>query len=721
MKNKISFRFSGKMVKLLGGESVSSDTAAMFELIKNSYDADSTNVSIKFKNFSSDDSKNGQIIIEDDGDGMTFNEIKDSWMVIGAYTKNDRTVTDKNRRVVGNKGIGRFATEKIAKNITLISRSKRNKEEVRLYIDWSKYESRQNTFDEINHDIEIDEKRENPNKHGTQIILTNIKEKWNEEKIIELKKSIQSIIIPKELKSITNDSFDVMVDAYGLNVGIEQQIQSLLLKKPPYKLTATILKNEFDCPIKLEKFGKQVDEGRLDFKNTDLKSSGEKWTPFGKCKMTIYFFPGQNKYEEWNKYYKTALKIFKITDTLKEIHGIKIYRDGFWVRPYGEIGNDWLGLEAGRVQSNLRVGNTRVIGIVQINQDENPEIIDTTTRERLVENRSFKSLKRFVTDSIKFLEKYLKEENERYNQNKGKIEHENVIGIETDHLLDIIADLDIPAKERKMINKSVTKVKKTFSDFKSETNEDIEKMINLERALRNLASLGISSATTAHEIANILVPLKEIPKSIRKELKCNPIQIKNILNNLDEADEKIDAIKKFMLFVRHYILNLREDYAQKQKRTNLRIKPIIEKILQHFMPLLESAHIEITQKYYPSDISVYMNRADFESIFVNLLTNSINILARSGNIKEKKIRITVENTVKKFKLKFSDNGLGISENNKNKVFQLFYSTNEEGTGLGLPIIKEIVEEYEGTVEVKTSELKNGATFEILIPFMGVKK
>ena len=718
MKHKLAFKFSGKMARLLGSESVSNDVAALFELVKNAYDADATYVSIKFKNFSPNNSKDGQIVIEDDGEGMSFDELEKKWMVIGTYSKDEKIRTRRNRRMVGNKGIGRFATEKLAKNISLISRSKKNQEEIRLEIDWSRYENKKLTFDKIEHDIDVQKIVNKPYQQGTKIILKNIKENWNVEKILDLKNAIGSIILPHELLKATGDQFGVTVSADNFNTGSEKQVQSLLFKHAPYKLTAIILNNNYKPRVKLYKFKKLVHEELLDLKNKDLHN-GEIWSPFGKCIITIYFFPGPSKREEiWKKYYRTALKSLNINKTLKDLHGVKIYRDSFWVRPYGKVGNDWLDLDKKRVQSNLKVGNTQVIGTVQITQDNNPTIIDTTTREGLINNNSFKSLHIFVKKSIDVLSNYRIDEYKKYREDGIKIEHKNTIDVESDHLLYIFNDLDIPLEKKKEIKKSITKIKKVFLDYNDKNEENMEEMINIERALRNLASLGISTATTMHEIGNTMAILSDIPGIIRKDLKLKPIPMTSIIHNLNLIDKDLDSIKDFMTYVNQYVQNLRNDYVQKQKKMNIRIEPIVESVVKRFKPLLEELEIDLKQTYYPKEISAYMNRADFTSIFINLLSNSIRMLSKHDSIK-KKIKITAENSAKNFKLKFSDNGPGINENNRDKVFRLFYTTTKEGTGLGLPIVKEIVEEYDGSIKIKTSELENGATFEVLIPLRGV--
>jgi HSP90 family molecular chaperone len=118
LENSLSCRFSGKIERLLGRESVSSEIVALFELIKNSYDADATRVEVIFKDVTK---PGGTIRIKDDGHGMTIEDFKDRWMIVGTESKERHTTSKKGRRMVGEKGVGRFSTEKLARKVTVIS------------------------------------------------------------------------------------------------------------------------------------------------------------------------------------------------------------------------------------------------------------------------------------------------------------------------------------------------------------------------------------------------------------------------------------------------------------------------------------------------------------------------------------------------------------------------------------------------------------------------
>ena len=150
---------------------------------------------------------------------------------------------------------------------------------------------------------------------------------------------------------------------------------------------------------------------------------------------------------------------------------------GFGVRPYGGEENDWLNLEKARVQANLRVGNSQVIGFVEISKDTNPGIIDTTTRERLVENVDFHSMQKYVQEIFQLMFNYRKKQNEEYKEKKGTIYHMESFESEIKRIKTDIKDLDmISREEKKPLLSSLGSISKIFKDFKYETEESVQKI-----------------------------------------------------------------------------------------------------------------------------------------------------------------------------------------------------------------------------------------------------
>lgn len=147
----------------------------------------------------------------------------------------------------------------------------------------------------------------------------------------------------------------------------------------------------------------------------------------------------------------------------------------------------------------------------------------------------------------------------------------------------------------------------------------------------------------------------------------------------------------------------------------------MEKLLSKFTAISIRNQIDWAVKVYPEDLVIYINKADLYSILLNLLTNSLKALNLLPKKSDKKIRITFEKQANNLKILFSNNGPPIPERQQEKIFELFVSRYDEGTGLGLPIIREIIDEYNGTVAVKLyPEFEPGTTFEIKIPLEELK-
>jgi len=433
---ELTFQFSGKMARLLGRESVSSDIAAIFELVKNSYDADASLVTITFENFRLEDGKQGRIIIKDDGDGMSSEDIETKWMIIGTDSKEREQFSRKRRRVIGNKGIGRFATEKLCKKVIIISKPREDNQELKLTIDWKEYEKENITFNDIKNPFEVIEGTDKGNT-GVTLILEELRTNWTTDKINKLKIALASLVLPVRLQKVTHDPFSVKVFAEEFGSEITPEIHSLLLKNAPYRIRSYLPKDRGDTSVVIYRKGKIVRTEQIELSDHVMEKA-EYWEPFGPCSVDIYFYPGKSRYEDWAEHYKKALNINNIQAALSAIRGIKIYRDGFWVRPYGEPVNDWLNLEAERVQANYKVGNSQVIGFVELSKDENPDIIDTTTRERLVENDAFQCMRAYVKMIIGVMNNYRKEENKRLSEKKAKIEHKNAIESEIKYIREFV-------------------------------------------------------------------------------------------------------------------------------------------------------------------------------------------------------------------------------------------------------------------------------------------
>ena len=711
----LKFRFSGKLARLLGRESVSSDTAALFELVKNGYDADAPKVTVTFESRVSNDGKNARIIVEDAGYGMSYDDIVNKWMVVGTNFKERETTTKGGRTVVGNKGVGRFATEKLARRVTVISRPQKTSEEIRLEIDWTKFEDENVQFDDVEIPISINSNRAEPDKHGLKIILEDLRERWGERKIQLLEASIGSIVLPDELQP-SGQNFTAEIRASDFAQQVSTRVESLLFKKAPYSISAILPDKESRTTVQIKREGKLVESKRVDCEGKEIPG-GNRWQPFGGCEVQIYVYPHRTKYNDWDSYYR-LLKLSYVGKIVRQNCGLKIYRDGFWVSPYGGPGNDWMELDAARVQSNLRVGNTQIIGFVMISKKKNKEIRDTTTRERLEENAALHSLKYFIKCVCDEFFEFRKQEVKEKNEQKPRVRGEAIISELNNLTEEILSSHKINAETKTNVEKSAKQLKKMIVTYRKQSASDYTELEAQQRMYRSLAALGISSAASYHEIFNVITSMGLTPKVLRIKLADNHVNDESLAAFVDDLDQEIRTIAQYVWFVRRFVQGIGSAVEQ-QKKEKVHLKNKIESLWDEFAGL-SNTDVTLIVKSYPDDLSAVMNLADFFSIVLNIFTNSLKALEDQTHSK-KKIQVTVDRTSTHLEMRFSDNGIGISEDIRDKIFRPLYSNYEDGTGMGLTIVSEVLSNYGGEIEcLSNSELGCGATFLVRIPWGRIK-
>lgn len=212
MKENYIFKPRARLLLQLGDQLIRNESIALLELVKNSYDADATNVNIKMENI--DKPEKGIIIVEDNGTGMDMEILRNVWMEPGSDYKEKLYSEGKiksryNRVPLGEKGIGRFAAHKLGNEIELISR-KKNSNEIYLRINWTSFKDAK-YLEEV--PISINERIKpeyfTDNKTGTKIIIRRLKTSWNRLMIREIFRSLNSLCSPFDAPDSFRVDFDI--------------------------------------------------------------------------------------------------------------------------------------------------------------------------------------------------------------------------------------------------------------------------------------------------------------------------------------------------------------------------------------------------------------------------------------------------------------------------------------------------------------------------------
>lgn len=206
----VSFRPKARIMRTLGQELISSEVVAVIELVKNAYDADATQVMIRFSGELTVD--NGCIEVIDTGHGMTLDVVEQAWMEPATGFKRERRLSPlKKRKLLGEKGVGRFAASRLAKELTLITKTEEESDEVYALFDWEQFDAESQYLDEILMLVEprpmqeisrtnfasvFGMKTPDLGDHGTILRMQRLYREWSREDFLKLRKGLSRLVSP---------------------------------------------------------------------------------------------------------------------------------------------------------------------------------------------------------------------------------------------------------------------------------------------------------------------------------------------------------------------------------------------------------------------------------------------------------------------------------------------------------------------------------------------
>lgn len=449
---QVSFSTHAHIKNIIGKELINDDNVAVMELVKNSYDAGASKVNIEFRNLI-DYNKPSEMIIIDDGSGMSENDVLTKWLNI-AYSSKKNNYTQNNRCQAGNKGVGRFSCDRLGKNLNLYTKQEDGLY-IHLKISWKDFEDAEKIDTQIQ-DIpilirEIEESKfKNETgfdafKHGTILQIIDLNESWIEftkknslfneididkTKLLKLKNSLERLINPNQ--SFDKQDFKIFLyvnDELGedkftpYHEKVTGEVKNQIFSKLDFKTTfieSFITDDGSKIVTELKDKNKTI--FKLIEKNID-------YPLLKNIKITVYYL---------NPYAKGFFKKQTGSDSV-EFGSIYLFINGFRIPPYGDRENDTLGLEVRKNQGNARYfGNREILGRIEINDFENNFRI-ISSREGIVQNSYYKQL---IRDSEKQNRKY----NGYFYSTLKRLEKYVVDGLKWDSLPEDIQEATIQKK-----------------------------------------------------------------------------------------------------------------------------------------------------------------------------------------------------------------------------------------------------------------------------------
>lgn len=396
----VHFKTNILLKNIIGKDLITDDNLAVLELVKNSFDAGSPEVSIIYNNIIDNDdnvqiklptSQTSQLIIKDEGAGMNEDDLINKWLNI-AYSEKKEIRENYGRIQAGNKGVGRFSCDRLGHFLTIYSR-KRGSNFFKLFIDWRLFE-REGQQDSLIQDIKLNISELTADEFslqtgydsfesGTILEIAYLREFWTKDKILSLKRELEKFINPNQIFS--SSRFEIFLYAK------DYQQDDNLTNDDIKKINGRVENKIFDkLNFKSSSITSSIDEcGEyittiLQDRGNDIFILKEKntFSQLSNVKVTVYYL---NPYAK--RYFTNQTGIRSV-----DFGSIFLFIDGFRVPPYGDDGDDWLGLEIRKGQGyNRYLGTREIVGRIEVNNNHDNFII-ISNRSGVVNNVAFEQL-----------------------------------------------------------------------------------------------------------------------------------------------------------------------------------------------------------------------------------------------------------------------------------------------------------------------------------------
>jgi len=726
--SQVRFSVDAGIINRLGKELVGKHETAVSELVKNAFDADATEVNLVFENAWN---TGGKLTIEDNGTGMTKDQLINGFMRLSSSDKIHNPISDKYKRTrAGRKGIGRFATQRLGSKLTIITHAANTDSSIKISINWNDFETDKDLLS-VSNNIEVIPKTK---KEGTTLIIENLRDGWSDAMIKRVFRYTSELLQPFPLSQKNKNEAESSIDPGFKSYYFRQDGQELIpiideeeaiFKHALAEIEGYVLDDGQGCwALKSEKlnFPQEVflignDEKNRE--NTDAKFNLIKGLHF----KTYYFILDSSLFD-------SSRSFSFIKEIGYEKGGIKLYRNGFRVLPYGENSDDWLGLDKSNNRS-IVLGphpNRNFFGFVELKDGEGL-FEETSSREGIIENDAFNELVSFVYRSIisgvikvselRGRKATASQKNFTRKEDDPTEKADKAIGELEEFFTEEEPKED--TSEKSDSGKSKEKAKKIFEEFKQAREEEKKKnqaLIDENNMLRILAGLGLVIGEFIHEVHRFL-------PGFDAEISF----LKNAVKDIKGVYERVELlgtnIKSFTSYTSYFDKAISRNVIRELQPIELR--DVVKDFAIVIDNNLKRANITLEKPVFDGyDLfTTPMHPSEWASILFNLYTNSKKAIVRKKV--NGKILIHCGKDEKNVFIEFSDNGDGIPKENEDLIFNAFFTTTSAanhsgndaeslvGTGLGLKIVKDIVEFYGGDVFVTSSPEPFNTTIRIEIP------
>jgi signal transduction histidine kinase len=729
--NKFTIKPAGRHILTIGSDLIKDKYAAVVELVKNAFDADSPSVDIKFSTFTRDGKEYLKIEISDKGHGMNREDVTEKWMVPSTRDKLERKYSPKGRKLQGEKGIGRYAASILGDDLLLETIGLENTRTT-LYLIW-------NDFYEAKYleDVEILIESETSNlDSGTRLTMTGEWEKylddWTKKEIDKLRSELKKLIPPPNQSEMEDtDSFKITLQFENFPVSgyenFKEEIEPYqLFDLYDYRISGKVSPDGVASLIyhnnKIRNSThKAIDDFKITLNKNDLNPDFQAYC--GELDLDFRVFDRERDaietlIDRGLKDHKSGqiVGLREARIILDEYSGIGVYRNGFRIRPLGDPGYDWLELDKRRVQKPAyNIGSNQIIGYIRIQSPEFSNLEEKSARDGLKENKYYYGLIEISLQVLAKLEvkRYLFREKEGLGRKTHRINEQIQKLFEYD---------DLKAGISKFLDKfSIEKsdqdeILRLIDEKAMQNNRIVQEIKDIVAIYEKHATMGKIVNVVLHEGRNAISYLNNViplfPKwQERLNENYEPELLEKVVSRLNSIVTNIQVIST--------LFNKLDPLAARKrtKRKKFKLLDAINNAFQIFEnQLSEKGIIKLIDCGDDIEISGWPD--DYVMALVNLIDNSTYWL-ETGDRSTKKISIVVYDEKDAVLIDYRDNGPGIETSliESEVIFDPEFSTKPDGMGLGLAIAGEALDRNNG--KLKAIYSSEGAHFNIEVAKEGI--
>jgi signal transduction histidine kinase len=719
------FAADAAIINRLGRELVAKQETALIELIKNSYDADATEVSVRFLT----EQAVPTMEIVDNGSGMTKSDLVDGFLRLASDKKVSEPVSPLfGRRRAGKKGIGRFSAHRLGDRLILTTRHRDEQSGWQLVVNWLDFE--QGT--ELS-SVPVQISEITVPSHGTSIRIEHLFDEWSDAAIRRCWRNVLRLQQPFPVAPVAeqpgNDpGFSVRFIRENTLLKDETVVADLQTEILDHMHAVIDLRVDSEgyasWRISKNRFAPTTDWTLINANTPEAKDPP----------------PYKHLRDAWMRTHYVilapellpSLVYTRVRDELSAYGGIRLYRNGFRVVPYGDPGDDWLSLDELYAKRTFLapISNRNFFGVVEVRDPQGVMFEEHTSREGLLQTQAFVELRDLAHSVLVTAVGSISDARGKKTRASDRI----VPGPHpVTKLKDAVDQLllsasahapkavEVPAAEPTQEAKDVIAI---VQEIQQSVEQAEAELADETAMLRLLATLGMTIAEFSHETGMTFDAFRFDFNQVFEVAVENRPEDKPFQDRVTRARSmltRLDALTS-------YLNTLASSRSSRDVRP-VSLAKVVEDFARGIYPQARSQSVELIIKVpdYDPLYTKPMHEAEIASVLLNLYTNSVKALKRRGS--QRKILVAVDRDEDEafVRLRLSDTGDGVPQQHRERIFDAFFTTrvgppatagdieHSVGTGLGLWIVNQIASNAGGEIYVAEPEQGYVTTFELLLP------